>query len=79
MAKLKKKKKKKNPAANAGNRDSVPGLRRFHMQRGNQAHLLQLWGLRSRAHESQLLNLRVTTTEGPEPGASAPQQEKPPR
>ena len=26
-----------------------------------------------RVHESQLLNLRVTTTEGPKPGAGAPQ------
>ena len=64
MAKLKKKK-KKNPAANARNRGSVPGLRRFHMQRGNQADPPQLRSLHSRAHKSQLLNLRVTTTDAP--------------
>ena len=33
---IKKKRKEKNPAANTGNRDSVPGLRRFHMQRATK-------------------------------------------
>ena len=61
MAKLK----KKNPAANTRSRDSVPVLRRFHMQRGNQADLPQLRSLHSRAHKSQLLNLRVATTDAP--------------
>ena len=32
----------KNPPANAGDTDSIPGLRRFHMPQGNYAHVPQL-------------------------------------
>ena len=35
----KKLKKKKNPAANAGDTGLIPGLGRFHMLRGNLAHV----------------------------------------
>ena len=39
----------------------------------------QLLSLCSRAHEPQLLSLRVTATEAHMPRAHAPQQEKPPQ
>ena len=32
----------KNPPANAGDMDSIPGLRRFHIPQGNEAHMPQL-------------------------------------
>ena len=39
----------KNPPANAGDTGPIPGLRRFHMPRGNWAHVPQLLSLHSRA------------------------------
>ena len=35
--------------ANAGDMGSIPGLGRFHMTQGNQAHVPQLLSLHSRA------------------------------
>ena len=55
----------KNPAANAGDMGSSPGLGRSNMPRSNKAL------------EPQLLSLRATTTEAHMPRARAPQQEKP--
>ena len=39
----------KNPPANAGDTGPIPGLRRFHMPRGNWAHVPQLPSLHSTA------------------------------
>ena len=44
----------KNPPANAGDTDSIPGLGRLHMLQGNKAHAPQLLNLCSRAHKPQL-------------------------
>ena len=45
----------KNPPANAGDRGTIPGLGRFHMQRSTHARVPQLLSLCSRAHKLQLL------------------------
>ena len=42
--------------ANTGDTVSIPGQGRSHMLWSNQAHVLQLLRLCSRAHEVQLLN-----------------------
>ena len=67
----------KNPPANAGDMGSSPGLGRSHMLQSNEALVLQLLSLCSRAREPQLLSPCVTTTEAGAPRAHAPQQEKP--
>ena len=41
----------KNPPANAGDTDSIPGLGHFHMQQSNRAHSPQLRSPNSRAWE----------------------------
>ena len=69
----------KNLPANAGDRGLSPGPGRSHMPRINEAHVLQLLSLCSRAREPQLLSPRATTTEARAPGARAPQQKKPPQ
>ena len=51
---------------------SIPDLGGSHMPRSNQAHMLQLLSLCSRAHVPQLLKPVCPT-------AYAPQQEKPPQ
>ena len=53
----------KNPPANAGDTGSSPGPGRSHMPWNNEARVLQLLSLCSRAHEPQLLSPRATTTE----------------
>ena len=53
----------KNPPANAGDTGSSPGPGRSHMRAS------QLLGLRSRAHEPQLLSPHATTTEAHVPRA----------
>ena len=66
--------------ANAGDTGLIPGLGRFHMPWGNQAHVLQLLKLTcSRALEPQPLSPHAATTEAVCPRVHAPQQEKPPR
>ena len=45
----------KNPPANAGDTDSIPGPGRSHMPQSNKARVPQLLSLRSRAREPQLL------------------------
>ena len=69
----------KNPPANAGDMGSSPGPGRSHMLRSNEARVLQLLSLSSRARRPQLLSLRATTTEAHAPRACAPQQEKLPQ
>ena len=63
-----------NPAANAGDTGSRPGLGRSHMPRSNWAREPQLLSLCSRACMPQLLSLRATTTEACTPIACALQQ-----
>ena len=53
----------KNPPANAGDTGLSPGPGISHMPWSNEAHVLQLLSLRSRAHEPQLLSPHATTTE----------------
>ena len=67
----------KNLPANAGDTGSNPGPGRFHMLQSNEAHVLQLRSLRSRACKPQLLSPHATTTEACVPRACAPQQERP--
>ena len=62
----------KNPPANAGNTDSVPGPGRSHMPQSTQAHVPQLLSLCSRAWELQLLRPA-------RPRVCAPQCEKTPQ
>ena len=57
----------KNLPANAGDKGSIPGLQRFHMPHGNQAHV------------PQLLSPCAATTEAHALRACALQQEKPPQ
>ena len=45
----------KNPAANAGDTDSIPGLERSHMLQGNGARQPPLRSQHSRTQEPQLL------------------------
>ena len=63
----------KNPPANAGDTGSSPGPGRSHMPRSNYARVPQLLSLCSRAHMTQLLSPRATTTEACVPRARAPQ------
>ena len=67
----------KNPPANAGDTDSIPGPGRSHMPWRNEARAPQLLSLRSRAHEPQLLSPHTATLKAHAPRACAPQQEKP--
>ena len=60
----------KNPHANAEDTGSIPGLERFHVHGGKEAHAPQLLSLRSRARVLQLLK-------SGSPRTRAPQQEKP--
>ena len=69
----------KNPPANAGYMDLIPGRGRSHMPQSNEARASQLLSLRSTAHEPQLLSPRATTIEARAPRAHAPEQEKPPQ
>ena len=62
----------KNPADNAGDTGSISGPGRSHVPWSNQASVPQLLSLCPRAHVLQLLKPAC-------PGASAPQQEKPPQ
>ena len=64
----------KNPPTKAGDMGSSPGPGRSHMLRSSEARAPQLLGLRSRAHEPQLLSPQATTTEAHVPRARAPQQ-----
>ena len=59
------KKKKKNPAANAGDTGLIPGLGRFYMLPDNQAHVSQL--LKPMCLEPMLWNKRRCSNEKPTP------------
>ena len=66
----------KNPAANAEDVGSIPGLGRSHVAWSNEARVLQLLSRCSRARELQLLHPCAAATEAREPGARVLQQEK---
>ena len=53
----------KNPPANAGDTDSIPGPGRSHMPQSNSVHAPQLLSLCSRARKPQLLSPCAATTE----------------
>ena len=65
--------------AGAGDMGSSPGPGGSHMPWGGWARVPQLLGLRSRAHEPQLLSPRAAPTEAHVCRARALQQEKPPQ
>lgn len=69
----------KNLLATAGYMDSIPALGRSHTPWRNEACVLQLLGLCSRAHELQLLGPHAATSEARASRAGAPQNEKPPQ
>ena len=68
-----------NQPANAGHGGSGPRPGGSHVLQSGWARALQLLGLRSGAHEPQLLDPRATTPEACAPGARAPQRERPPQ
>ena len=63
------------PPAGAGDTGLIHGLGGFCMPWSSWARAPQLLGLHSRAHKSQLLSPRATTTEAHAPGARALQLE----
>ena len=67
----------KNPPANAGDMDSIPGLVRSHMPWSCLSRAPQLLSLCSRAHETQPVSPHAAPTEAQAPRAPGPQREQP--